>query len=464
MGKFLTAFIAVVLLTNCAPEARDVSQRGGRTPDQLEDGWQVAPPAQFNADTALIDSMIERTKRETYANIHSILVVKDGLLVIEQYFDGHVRGDLHQIRSATKSIGSILVGIAVDKGFVASENQPIYTFFEADYEPADGWSSRAKTVEIRHLLSMMSGYDCEDLTTNFACENAMYGTDDWVQYALDLPFAHAPGERWAYNSSSLILAGEAVARGSGLDVDAFAERFLFKPLGIERFRWQFSPKGRAWIGGGARMIPREMAKIGQLMLDRGVWNGERIMSEEWIDKSTRRQGDMLGGVDYCYLWQRGEWYCGRDLMTAFWASGNGGQYIIVIPEAGMVVVFTGGNYDSPLAGQPFQMLTRYILPAFLRPSPLEIVTLDRKETEKLTGTYFLDFEPSASSTIGIDNGRLYLLAPDNETIELVAHSPIFFTGDSQHGPITVVFGVGDGEGVVNHTIYGSFQRFVFERE
>jgi CubicO group peptidase (beta-lactamase class C family) len=457
----LVLILTLAVFAGCAGESKsDVSQM----PEKLDDGWNVASPAQFNANLALLDSMVTRTKSGAYVNIHSVLVVKDGLLALEEYFEGNDRSTLHETRSATKSIGSMLTGIAIDKGFIKSENEPIYKFFEDDYGPTNGWTNRAKQVEIRHLLSMMSGYECDDLATHFACENAMHRSNDWVQYSLDLPFAHSPGEQWAYNSSSLILVGEAIARGFGLKLESFANHYLFEPLDIKRFRWQFSPKGRAWIGGGARMIPREMAKIGQLMLNRGVWNGQRLLSEEWINKSTTKQGEMRSGVDYGYLWQSGSSYIGRDLITAYWASGNGGQYIIVLPDHGMVVVFTGGNYDSPLASQPFQMLTDYILPAFLHPVPLETATLTQNEMNRLTGTYVLDFEPSAMSTIRVHDDRILLISPDNESINLVAHSPTFFTGDSRYGRVSVVFEETDQGEIVKHTIYGYFQRFIFERK
>ncbi len=452
--------LALAVFAGCSPESKsNVPQ----IPEKLDDGWSVASPAQFDVNMALLDSMLSKIESGTYVNIHCVLVIKDGLLVFERYFGANDHTTLHEIRSATKSIGSILTGIAIDKGFITSETEPIYKFFEDDYKPTNGWTDRARQVEIRHLLSMMSGYECDDLATHFACESAMHRSDDWVQYSLDLPFVHPPGEHWAYNSSSLILVGEAITRTSKLKVDAFADRHLFEPLGIKQFRWQHSPKGRAWIGGGARMIPREMAKIGQLMLNRGAWNGRRLLSEEWINKSTTKQGEMRSGVDYGYLWQRGFSYIGQDLVTAYWASGNGGQYIIVMPDHGMVVVFTGGNYDSPLASLPFQMLADYILPSFLRPAPLKTITLTQKEMNRLTGTYELNFEPSATSTILTQDDRILLISPENESINLVAHSPTFFTGDSRYGRVTIVFEESNIGDIINHTIYGSFQSFRFER-
>jgi CubicO group peptidase (beta-lactamase class C family) len=461
VSRLLTGVIAVLIaFSGCGSGAARDTSAG---PEETGDGWRVSPP--FGATVSLLDSMIQAIETGEYVSIHSVLLVKDGALVLEEYFEGHDRNTLHEIRSATKSIGSIIAGIAIDKGFLSSENEPVRVYFENDYEPSYGWTSRAKQVELRHLMSMMSGYDCEDLSTNFACEDAMYDTDDWVQYALDLPFAHDPGVHWAYNSSSLILVGEAVARASGSTVDRFADRYLFEPLGIKKFRWHVSPRGRAWIGGGARMIPREMAKIGLLMLNRGMWDGQRLLSENWIEKSTHKQGEMLGaGVDYGYLWQRGWSYLGSERITGYWASGNGGQYIIVLPDNGMVAVFTGGNYNSTLASQPFELLVDYILPAFFDRSSLEVASLTSEEIQRLVGTYTLDFDPSATSTIFVDDDQLRLISPLDETIDLVAHSPVFFTGESQHGHLTFVFEENPQGEIFRHIVYGGFQRFVLDKQ
>jgi len=456
---FCVLFSALAALSGCGTESKRTSPAEESSPGF----WTRVSPAKMGADEDLLNAAIRDTKAGRYPNIHGILVVKDGLLVLEEYFDGHHAGELHEIRSATKAIGSILTGIAIDKGFIQSEMNPIVDYLDDAYEPSEGWSRRSRQVQIRHLLSMMSGYDCDDLATAFACEHAMYQTDDWVQYALDLPFAYDPGEHWAYNSSSLILVGEAIAASSGMRVDEFAERYLFGPLGIAGMRWSLSPRGRAWIGGGASMTPREMAKIGLLMLNRGMWNGKRILSEEWIDKSTARQGEMPGGVDYGYAWQRGEAVLGRRVVPAFWASGNGGQYIVILPENGMVVVFTGGNYDDPLSDRPFQMLVSHILPAFLQFEPPEEIAPEPGELDRLTGVYELDFEPEAVSTVSVQDGRLRVLTPERETVDLVAHSPTWFSGDSRHGPLTFRFESDAGGRIGRFVVYGSFSRFTFVR-
>jgi CubicO group peptidase (beta-lactamase class C family) len=405
--------------------------------------------------------MLEDIRGGDWVNIDSVLLVKDGKLVLEEYFGANHRDTFHQIRSATKSIGSILVGIAVDRGLLESAPTPIYPYFRS-YEPVEGWDSRLREVTVRDLLTMTSGFECDDLATRFACENAMHGTQDWVEYSLNLPMAHEPGVHWAYNSSSLILVGEIVAVESGMPLHRFADEHLFEPLGID-FRWESSPRNRAWIGGGARMRSRDMAKIGLMMANGGTWKGRRILSEAWIEESTGRHEEERNGVWYGYLWQIGNNYIGTEMVRAYWASGNGGQYIIVIPDHGLVAVFTGGNYDSPLGGQPLQMLVRYILPAFLHPSPPGTFDLPPDRLAGYTGVYELSFEPSAISTVRVEGDRLALISPEDERIVLTAHSASQFSGTSRHGPIAVRFIHEEAGEIDTLIIYGIFSEFPFHR-
>jgi CubicO group peptidase (beta-lactamase class C family) len=293
----------------------------------------------------------------------------------------------------------------------------------------------------------------------------MYGTDDWVQYALDLPISYDPGQHWAYNSSSLILVSNIIEKTSGQNLDAFAEKYLFDPLGIKNFQWERSPKGLEWIGGGASMIPREMAKIGLLMIQNGEWDNNSIVSKEWIVKSTSRHGEMIGsGVDYCFLWQKGETIIEDQIISAYWASGNGGQYIIIIPKFEMVVVFTGGNYDSELANQPFFMLTNYILPAFLQNESRESVNLDLDYLESLAGSYALDFEPTVNSKIDVFQDGIRILTPDNQFVVLEAVTETIFKGMSPlYGPLSVRFisnNLGEISGLIT---YGGFSKYIFEK-
>lgn len=448
-----------VLLTSACALYNETT--GLTPPGRLDDGLDIALPEDVGADAGLLEDMVMEIRNGEWVGIHGILVARSGSVVLEEYFGSHDRDTFHEIRSATKSVGSILAGIAIDQGALQSVQEPVYSYFEA-YEPARGWDPRLQRITVRDLLTMTSGFECDDLATAFACEMAMYDSDDWVAYSLHLPVVNEPGTVWTYNSSSLILLGEIVAAEVKEDLHEFAERALFEPLEID-FRWRFSPRGRAWIGGGARMRPRDMMKIGLLMENRGVWKGRRIISEAWIRESTARHQEEGNGSWYAYLWQTGRDYVGEELVTAFWASGNGGQYIIVLPEKDLVVVFTGGNYDSPLAGQPFQMLGRYILPAFLHPDPLPVVDLPPELAREYQGIYEFSFEPSATATVSFEAGRLILVSPDDERIPLVAHSERLFSGNSRYGPLHVEFTRGSSGGIDEVTIYGSFSEFSFRR-
>lgn len=414
--------------------------------------------------TTQLEEMIRRVRAGEYENIHSVLVFHADSLVLEAYFDGHDAETPHEIRSATKVIGSMLSGIAIDKGFLPSEEVAVYRYFDREYRPAYGWTEQARSVRIRDLLSMTSGYDCDDLASPaFACEHAMYEAEDWVQYALDLPLVHERGTHWAYNSASLILVGETIARSAGVTLEQFAETNLFGPLGVESFEWASSPQGHAWVGGSARATPRDLLLIGRLMLERGLWKGRRILSEEWIAKSTRSQADYSAGVHYGFIWQIGEFFVGGEWIPAYWASGNGGQYIVVFPEHDMVAVFTGGNYDSPLAAQPFGMIDEYVLPAVLGISEPAVIEVAGKRLESLSGTYRLDFEPSVTSIIDTHRGALRILTPDQEHVPLRPHSATWFSGKSQYGLINVLFEDGASGRANVFTIYARGSRFRFSR-
>jgi CubicO group peptidase (beta-lactamase class C family) len=348
-------------------------------PENTSDSWETSSLSMAGIDSTKIYELMPMVLNGSFKNIHSILIVKNGKLVLEEYFHGYHREKRHQIRSATKSIGSILTGIAIDHKYIEDVNEKIYSYFKS-YNPSIEWDKRAKDVTIKSLLTMTSGYDCDDNRMNYSCENKMYKSSDWVDYALNLPMANQPGEHWAYNSSSLILVGEIISKTSKMSIPDFADKYLFEPLGITDFQWGFSPKGRAWIAGNAEMRPRDMAKIGYMMLNHGKWKGNKIVSQEWIDESTRalitvekaNKNNLEYYIDYGYLWWSRNFYARdngdsnpRNIET-YLAGGNGGQRIYIFPTLDLIVIFTGGNYNSPLATrQETKILENYILPAIL---------------------------------------------------------------------------------------------------
>ena len=350
------------------------------------DDFVTAPLADAVANPAPIVELVEAIRDGTYKNIHAILLIRGGRLILEEYFQGFHRNKPHQIRSATKSIGSVLVGIAIDRGYLPGVTTPIHLSFK---DHTSDWNEWARAVTIQSLLTMTSGFDCDDHRGEpFQCENAMYKAGDWVDFALNLPIVHRPGEHWAYNSASLILLSEIITRSTGLSVPRFARENLFGPLGITDFQWRFSPGGRAWLGGSASMRPIDMAKFGQMCLDSGVWHNRRVVSDEWLTESTRCHAHSEYGMEYGYLWWRGRQAINDRQIEGFWAQGNGGQVIFICRELDVVAVFTGGNYNTMLEFQFMGMLINYILPAMLPPKQEKpFITPDKQMMETLPGVY-----------------------------------------------------------------------------
>jgi len=337
-------------------------------------------------EAGVIHDMLSAIRKGSYENVHAVLLAKSGRLVLEEYFHGYDRDQVHPIRSATKSIASVLMGIALDQGCFSSVEEPVCPYLK---DRASHWDSRARSVTIQSILTMTSGFDCDDHRgESFRCEKAMARTEDWVDFAINLPMAHEPGKHWAYNSASLFLLNEVIAQTLGLSVPQFADTHLLRPLGIQGFRWSFDPKGRAWLGGGAAMRPMDMVKFGQMCLEKGVWHDRRIVSEKWLSEATRCHAHSGYGQEYGYLWWLGRQEIHGRSFKAFWALGNGGQAIFVCPDVELVAVFTGGNYNSLLELQFMGLLIDYIFPAILGPKPEKPYLIPSDATRKeLSGTH-----------------------------------------------------------------------------
>jgi CubicO group peptidase (beta-lactamase class C family) len=397
------------------------------------------------------------------------LLVKNGKLILEEYFYNYNHEKLHQIRSVTKSIGSVLTGIAIDQGFIRSENETIYPYFKS-YEPKEGWDARVKKVNLKSLMTMTSGYDCDDIKGKFNCERNMYKSDDWVEYALSLPMAYNPGEHWAYNSASLWLVGEIISKESNMSMPDFADKYLFEPLGITDFQWWFSPKGKAMLAGGSEMRPRDMAKFGCMVLNDGRWKATQIVSKEWIEKSTKEHVRNSGGFwGYGYLWWIGKTIIKNQDIETIIASGNGGQKIYIFPKFELVAVFTGGNYGSNLSSQPDQMLINYILPAMIPSSPtMKFIDLEQNILNQFIGQY-IQKESRMNVNIVIENNELilYLKKPDGEEkLELLALTVKKFYGNSREvGDLYFTFLKNAKDNVTHFTVHGGFgfTRLQFER-
>jgi len=353
-------------------------------PEQTGDGWQTDSLTGVGMDPAPLIELMDRLAGTEDHEVHSLLIVKDGKLVFEEYFPGEKfknlqftgewgfdRDDTHNMCSVTKSITSALVGIAIDRGLIGSVEEKVFDFFPENADLMAGDSLKAD-LTIEDLLTMRSGIDWDDQTyPNDDPRNdfrAMVNARNPMRYILFKDILITPGTVFEYRNCNSILLGDIVRRVSGERLDEFSEDFLFSKIGVDDYEWQLLNSDVVCAHGDIQLRPRDMAKFGLLFLNGGSWNGTQVISPEWVELSTgehvRLDAGMAGrGEDgYAYHWWCWDDICGVEFQ-AYMAQGWGEQWIVVWPQANMVIVTTGGNYYS---GPPVLiqvMLADYILPA-----------------------------------------------------------------------------------------------------
>lgn len=329
---------------------------------------------------SLLDSIVSRIEQGIYPNIDGIVISQHGKILYEEYFNGLTNESLHDSRSSFKSITGLLIGIAIDKGFIKSVKDKIYPYFP-EYKKFNNWDSRKKSITIQDLLEMKAGFDCEEWDNTKNCEDEMTASKDWLKFSLDLPMAYSPGTYWAYNTSNTMILGGIIANASKMSVSEFAEKYLFGPLGIKKYRWTKDPSGHEMTGGSFYMLPTDMTKIGELVLNKGKWKADQIVSEKWIKEATqaiteienfsnvaisKAESAIPQPTYYGYTWYNEEIRTDKIRHNIVFASGNGGQYMMVIASLNLVISFTGNSYNSSRSKLPFEILIKYILPYFDR--------------------------------------------------------------------------------------------------
>jgi CubicO group peptidase (beta-lactamase class C family) len=344
-------------------------------PVARDDGWAVVSVNDDKlVDRGALCRMADRLVASS-VNVHAVLVARGGKLVFERYFKGsdEINGrrvesvafdadTLHNIKSATKGIASLALGIAIDRGLIRSVNEPIFSFFP---ELSDLRSPEKERIQLVHALTMTMGLKWVEAIPSNEDDNdevRMHMASDPCRYVLGLPATTPPGQEYFYNTGALTLVSAIVRKATGRTLDEFARETLFQPLGITSVEW-VRVKGDSDAGGGLRLRPRDMAKIGQLVLAGGRWNDSQIVSKAWIETSTAPKIEATGGQFYGYLW-----FLGRSLPNGrevHWAGalGRGGQSIRIVPELDLVVVVTAGYYQdySPQAFQVQSGIFRDVL-------------------------------------------------------------------------------------------------------
>ena len=329
--------------------------------------WRRAEPGQVGLDANRLSALVQQLRTNAIAGLHSLIVVRHGYVAVEEYFNASSATQVHTMQSVSKSITSLVTGIAIGEGKLSTTSR-VFDLMPA-YDTLIRGDERKRAVTAGHLLQMRSGIDFyESPYPGSPLQRLNESQGDWVAIALGEPMNASPGERWQYNSGGVIALAAAVQAAAGVPFADYARQKLFQPLGITTETWIRSPfNGMPHTGGGLNLRALDLARIGYLVLRHGKWNATQVIPESWLVESTRVHTPAprtFGGygTDYGYLWwlmpvSAGSW---SDVMIT--GSGNMNQWLFVVPSLDLVVVVTGGSNQAT----PPDFMIREILPSVTR--------------------------------------------------------------------------------------------------
>ncbi|HET7293449.1 MAG TPA: serine hydrolase [Vicinamibacteria bacterium] len=355
--------------------------------------WPRSTPEAEGLDGRRLEAFDAELRKGDHGYVDSLLVIRHGRIVFEQsyahdyarlfdakrhgprgiynYYDDawhpFYRGTrLHTMQSVSKSVTSLLVGIAIGSGRLAGVDAPAGRYLQGFRTSGDARQAR---LSVKHLLTMTAGIAWDETTVDYTDPKntcaAMEASQDWVQFVLDQPMAEEPGKRFVYNSGATQLLAEVLRQATGAKPDDFARERLFGPLGITDFYWKRIPNGLPDTEGGLYLSPRDLARLGRLMLADGTWEGRRILPEGWVRESTTAyvaaSEDPKQPIDYGYKWWLVPARDGRPRVIA--ALGYGGQRLLVVPELDLIAVFTGWNIYGDHPSLPLELATERVLSA-----------------------------------------------------------------------------------------------------
>ena len=304
-------------------------------PTAPEFQWNTASPEDYGLSAGTIESLHSRYPS---LPVLSSMIYRNGMILDEYYAGGYDESSTFILNSASKSITSMLIGIAIDQGLIDSVDTPIVTYFPQLQSSGD---PRAQEITIRHLLTHTPGFS----STDDGNWNAWRSSEDWVSYVLSQPITAQSGTTFRYFTGNTHLLSAIIQQVSGMSAYEFAMEYLFRPMGMDDVTCDSDPQGISDGGNGFHLSTRDMIKLGQLFLDGGIYQGRQIISGQWVSESTSLQFQRSSGTaNYGYQW----WVrtFGDSGYPAFFAQGHAGQYIFVVPELSLVVAITS-NYEGP---------------------------------------------------------------------------------------------------------------------
>lgn len=380
--------VVCFLFVGCDVESQPVNEDGYGWPG---DTWPTSTPEAEGIDPAVIDSIVNDINSGEYGLIDAFMVIRHGMVVADHRFEQdyesimvqydttdymynydhvnwhpYLKGTmLHSLQSVTKSVTSAALGIAIDDGLIDGPRVPVLPFFD-DYE-FEQTDERKQALTLEDFLTMRAGIKWNTAggyTDSTHSTIVMENSDEWIQYVLDQPMDAEPGTRYQYNDGASVLIGKIARVATGKRMDEWARERLFEPIGIDEFYWKITPDGEADTEGGLYLKTEDLARFGYLFLRNGVWNGEQIISEEWVKASTSPVVAQVGPqaqVGCGYQWWIPVQEDGRAIVFA--GNGYGGQFVMVAPDYDIVVIFNGWRIHGGANKSSYRVLQDRILPA-----------------------------------------------------------------------------------------------------
>ena len=328
--------------------------------------WQTAPPETQSLNGTYFVSMINHVNSGEFGNIKSILIARNNYLVFEKYFNGAERDQLHILYSVTKSVTSVATGIAITKENNFTVDDKISNYFPGYSSYFDSLKSQ---ITIKNVLTMSAGFQWNELSIPYSDPNndfnKMFASSDEIGYVLQKNVVNTPGTKFTYNTGLPLLQSVILASSTGMSVDEYTNQNLFDKLGISNWSWNSFPDEVTNTGSGLSLRPIDLALIGQLLLNNGIWNSEQVVKQEWIDESTQNSINVNPYYNYGYYWWRfsdsNPVISKLPVNNLFFGWGYSDQFLFVVPVYNMLIVITADNNENDFP--VFDILKDYIFQA-----------------------------------------------------------------------------------------------------
>ncbi|MCX6121257.1 MAG: serine hydrolase [Ignavibacteriales bacterium] len=410
--KYSKQFIVVIL--GILLSTVELSSQSPQT-DSAINYWPTSTPEKQGFNSLELAKLFDNVK-DNNIDLNSIIIIRNGHLILEAYLYPFQKNVIHDIASVTKSITSLATGIAIDKGYIKSVNEPVLGFF-SDRSVAH-LNENKKALTIEHLLTMTSAL-CRNFQEGEEQTVLMRQSGDCVQYFLDLPLVDTPGKKFVYSSLAPHILSTIITRTTGMNLLEFTQKNLFQPLGIKDVRWEAEQNGNTNGWGDLFIAPVDLAKIGYLVLNDGIWEGNRVISKEWIKRSSQPHVYEDSGTAYGYLW-----WLPLERLGLFEGRGRGGQRLIIWPQKNIIVILIGnGGYTLGDIGE-------YIARAFasdtsLPENPKAVKLLEQKinEASKAPASKPVTTLPALAKTL---SGKEYFL--ETNSLGLLSFTMVNGTG------------------------------------